>query len=347
MNLPENDYHRFPAWSYSMISDYAKNGFSAISTLHDAKAPTPSMEFGSLFDSILTRGKATLDEYVIDSTDTSCPPAEREVFDKIISLGFGEYSYENLASMHMGSLVEIMNSCKDFCSKYKKEETKFANLEKNKAYYELHRTGKKVVSKHDWDEAVEMARVFRSNEFLNNLFGTKNTEDIEYIYQAQFLVKFKTDGGQNIPLKCMFDLLKIDHSKKTIQPVDLKTSAMPAYDFAENFLKFRYDLQGSLYTDILEAKLADIPEYADYTILPFIFVDISRSDKVPVSYTYDPRAEDQVTGFSYTIKDKTYKCKHWSALLGEIIDYEQARAVVPEGISLEKPNSILDAISRL
>ena len=175
MNLPEDKYHRFPAWSYSMIADYAKEGFSAISTIHDAKKPTPSMEFGSLFDSILTRGKETLDEYVIDTTGVTPPPAEKEVFDRLITLGFGEYAYDTLANSHTESLVEVMNACESFCSKYKKEDTKLANLEKNKAYYDLHRTGKKVVSKSDWDEAVDMARRFRSDAYLNQLFGTKNT----------------------------------------------------------------------------------------------------------------------------------------------------------------------------
>ena len=57
MNLSEQAYHDYPAWSYSLIAKYARNGFSAIATLHDKMKPTPEMEFGSLFDSILTKGR--------------------------------------------------------------------------------------------------------------------------------------------------------------------------------------------------------------------------------------------------------------------------------------------------
>ena len=346
MNLPEQAYHEFPAWSYSMIADYAKNGFAALATIHDIKQPTPSMEFGSLFDSILTHGRGALDEYVVSTTELDIAPAEKEVMDKLLAKHL-ESNYVDLVSNHLDDLNAVIESCESFCSKYKKYETRYLKLNAVSNYYNMRATGKKIVSKADWDDAVQMALCFRNTPSLNSLFGTKDTEDKEYIYQAQFLVRFKMSDGKDVAVKCMFDLIVVDHKNKTIQPVDLKTSTVPAYSFAENFVKFRYDLQAAVYVDVLEIKLTEIPEYKDYTILPFMFVDISRSDKIPVRYVYNPTAEDQVLGFTYTIKDKTYKCRHWTTLLCEIIDYEDSKAVVPNGISLEEPNDILTAISRL
>ena len=83
MNLSEQAYHDYPAWSYSLIAKYARNGFSAIATLHDKMKPTPEMEFGSLFDSILTKGRKTLDDYAV--ADFSVPPAEKGVLDILAS----------------------------------------------------------------------------------------------------------------------------------------------------------------------------------------------------------------------------------------------------------------------
>lgn len=346
MNLSENDYHRFPAWSHSMIADYARNGFSAIATIHQPKKPTPSMEFGSLFDCILTRGKDTLNEYVVSTTELDIAPAEKEVMDKLVSMNL-DTTYPDVVTNHPDAIDNAIESSESFCSKYKKQETRYAKLDAVKEYYNIAKSGKKVVSKQDWDDAIDMALRFRSSPELSELFGTQNSEEIEYLYQTQFLVKFNTSDGGTIPVKCMFDLLKVDHKNKTIQPVDLKTSTVPAYNFAENFIKFRYDLEASVYVDVLSAKIIGIPEYSDYTILPFIFVDISRSDKVVVSYVYDPTAPEQREGFTYTIKDKTYKCKHWTTLLNEIINYEESHAVVPSWISLNQPNDILSAISML
>lgn len=233
LNIPEQEYHDLPVWSHSLIADYARNGFSSLSTLHDKKSPTPSMEFGSLFDSMITQGKKTLDEYVVD--DTICAPKEKSVFDWLLSHNHTE-PFNEISSSELDIAIE---SCDYY--KNRKPETRREQLEKASAYYDVRRQGKKLVSKEDWDDALEMYRVFRSDPYLRELFGTKNTDKIEYIYQAQFRIRWILDEKQ-IDVKIMPDLLVVNHAEKTIQPVDLKTSAMPAYNFAENFVKYRYRL---------------------------------------------------------------------------------------------------------
>lgn len=333
LNLKEEDYHAYPAWSYSTIARYAKDGFSAMATLHDSFSPTPAMEFGSLFDSMVTKGKKTLEEYIVD--DTACPPAEKNVFDYLLAAGHREPFVE----LQPSDISIAMDECA-FYPKYK-YETKVEKLTKAFKYYETRRVGKKIVSRQDWNDAIEMLAAFRENEVTGKLFKTENTEDMEYIYQAQFLEEYSFDFGKEVPVKIMPDLLVVNHKEKTIQPVDLKTSAVPAFSFSENFVKYRYDLQAGCYTDILRLVISKDPDYKDYTVLPFIFADISRTDKVPVTYVYNPD-----NGFSYTKGDKTYHYKSWDQLLEEIIDYEEADAVVPSYISLSQPNDIIDILSR-
>lgn len=340
LNLPESEYHAYPAWSHSLISRYAREGFSAISTIHEPLKPTPAMEFGSLFDSILTRGKETLNEYVVD--DTSIAPAEKSVFDWLLANG-SKKPFEQINEAELNAAIEASPT---FASKYKKPETRIQKLQEVAQYYEVRRSGKKIVSTDDWKDAIEMARAFRSNDYLNKLFGIKNTGDVEYIYQAQFVVEVKDNNGNPVKVKIMPDLLVVKHKEKTIQPVDLKTSAQPAYDFKESFLKFRYDLEASVYTDVLQIVINGDEDYKDYTILPYLFTDISRTDKVPVTYIYDPHDESQADGFCYSISGKTYKHKHWTTLLGEMITYEEENAVVPEYVKLDKPNDIMSFINR-
>ena len=342
LNIAEKDYHDYPAWSYSMIAKYAKDGFGALATIHDKTAPTPSMEFGSLFDSILTKGKATLDEYVVDETSAEIPPAEKSVFDTLLAMG----ATEPYDSLDPALLDKAINACDTFCSKYKKLETRMSKLDDTSRYYELRRTGKKVVSKEDWTDAMEMYRAFRNNSYLKNLFGTKNTDNKEFIYQAQFLVDYPLPSGKIVKVKIMPDLIVVDHDKKTIQLVDLKTSAMPAYDFWENFLKYRYDIQAQEYSDVMAALISNIEEYCDYSILPYLFTDISRTDKQPVTWIYDQTDFSQAEGFTYTKGDKTYSYKHWTVLLDEIISYEESQATVPYYITTEGPNDLLSVLGR-
>ena len=162
----------------------------------------------------------------------------------------------------------------------------------------------------------------------------------------QFVVNYTLPSGRNVPVKIMIDLTVVDHKAKTIQLVDLKTSSMPAYNFKENFLKFQYFLQASIYATVFNIIKNRIPDLKDYEILPYLFTDISRSDKVPVTYSYDPFADDQVDGFSFESNGKQYKYKSWQILLDEIISYEESQAKVPAEIFTDKPNDLLNLLSK-
>lgn len=331
LNLPEEQYHSYPAWSYSVIAKYARDGFSSIATLHDKVTPTPSMEFGSLFDSILTKGKKTLDDYAV--VDFSVPDAERKVLDAL-----AQRTSEPFLEISMTTFLEAADSVS--YQMRLKPDTRYEKVSKYMDYYENIRSGKKIVSQKDWDDAVEMAKIFRTDDYLKTLFGTHNTDDIEYIYQAQFKTNFWIEA-ENVTVKIMPDLMVVNHKDKTIQLVDLKTSAMPAYDFAENFLKYRYDIQGSLYGDVIGSIIAEDDEYRDYTLLPYLFTDISRTDKVPVTYQIDLS-----NGFSFSKGDKVYQYKGWRELLAEILVYEANEAKVPNYIVTDGPNDLIEVLGR-
>ena len=333
LKISEQEYHNNPAWSYSVIAKYAKDGFSSISTLHDRTEPTPSMQFGSLLDSMLTKGKATLDEYVV--SDTVVPDSVKTVLDKLASL-----TSEPFCSITSQFMEEVMDYCK-FQMNWK-YQTRFEKVASYCDYYENLISGKTVVSTEDWNDAKEMYNVIRNDEYLKTIFGTKNTDDIEYLYQTKYVVDYTLDDGNTVKVKFMPDLLKVNHKEKTIQPDDFKTSAMPAYNFKENFLKYHYYLQAELYTDILRYFIQNVAtEYKDYTILPYLFTDISRVDKVPVTYVYDPS-----NGFSFTKNDRTYSYKGWQELLKEIISYEESQAKVPVGIVTDGPNDLMEILNR-
>ena len=302
-----------------------------MATLHDKVVPTPSMEFGSLFDSIITKGKKTLDEYVV--TDISVPPAEKNVLDVLAA-------HCTCPLFHDISMNEVILTADavNYQPKWK-SDTRYGHIAEYSKYYDTVMSGKKMVSSEDWNDAMEMYKAFRSNAYLNSLFGTKDANGVEYIYQAQF----KTDwdvAGRKVEVKIMPDLIVVNHNEKLVQPVDLKTSAMPAHSFAENFIKYRYDLQAELYSDVLW-KIMKENGYADYRLEEYIFADISRSDKVPVAYFYEPDG-----GLVYMKGEKTYEYKGWKELLKEIIVYEEEDAKVPFWISTDGPNDLIEILER-
>lgn len=332
LNLPEQEYHDLPYWSYSTIAKYARNGFSAIATLHDKMKPTPEMEFGSLFDSFITKGKKTLDEYIM--CDITVPPAEKGVLDVLSST----CTYENFDEVPMHDVINAAETV-SYQPKWK-PDTRYAHISEYAKYYNTVKSGKKLVPKADWDDAIEMYRIFREDPYLKTIFCTKSTEEVEYLYQLQFCVPWLIEG-EDVKVKCMFDLLIVNHKDKTIRPVDLKTSSMPAYDFPEHFVKMRYDIQAQLYTHVLQKVIAQDYELNEYTILPFLFTDISRADKVPVTYEIDLSG-----GFSFSKGDKVYQYKSWEELLAEILVYEANDAKVPEYITTTSSNDLVEILGR-
>ena len=339
LNITEKQYHALPAWSYSLIARYAREGFSSIASLHEPVEETSSMRFGSLFDSFLTKGKQTLNDYFV--TDVSVPDAERKALEYI-----SDRTDKPHAKINELSQDDLMAYC-DEC-KYQPRwgyKARVDHLSAYEDYYDALRTGRHIVSSTDWNDALSMFNIFRKDPYLKELFGTKNTKDVEYLYQLKFQINFKTEAGTDVLLKIMPDLIKVDHKAKTVQPVDLKTSSLPGYQFKENFLKFRYDIQAQLYSDVLEMILKKAEGYEDYTILPYLFTVISRTDKVPVTFIYDQTDISQLCGLSYSTEDREYHYRHWSDLLQEIINYEKMKAVVPGDITLDGPNDLLSILA--
>lgn len=337
MNIPESEYHALPVWSYSLIARYAKEGFGSLATLHEPVVSTPSMDFGSLFDCVMTKGNSALNEYFV--MDSTIPDAERKALDYISTC-----TSDAFADLTTEFIYDRCQEC-GYQTRWK-APTVYEHLSPYKAYYEAKRSGKKIVSQKDWTDAADMAFVFRNDPYLSKLFGLRDTKDIEYIYQSQFLVKYRPENHEPVGIKIMPDLLVVNHKDKTVQPVDLKTSSAPAYDFKENFVKYRYDIQASLYTDVLAQVLKTAEGYEDYTILPYLFTDVSRSDKVPVTYVYNPKAESQINGLCFGNGERQYQYKGWRDLLGEILNYEDAQAKVPNYIKLGEPNDLLDILCR-
>lgn len=329
MNVSEQEYHDYPAWSYSKIARYARGGFQALATLDQPIEITPEMKFGSLVDTMVTRGKKEFaDRYVV--SDTPVPtPAKKAVIDNIASRTYVLFSEIP---------DDVYQAAFDEC-KYQNNwsfEKKVQSLQDCYEYYTLRVSGKEIISSEDYADAREMLNNIRNDKYLQEIFGTKNTVDTEYLYQLQLLADIEING-KYFPVKCMFDVLKVDHKNKTLQPVDLKTSYMPGYNFADHFVKMRYDLEAQVYTDVLKAVIQGT-EYEPYTILPYLFTDISRTDKIPVTFSYN------VTDYpEFKFKDYTYK--NWKALLLEIDDYQYTHAVVPSYIRTDGPNDLLELLN--
>ena len=119
---------------------------------------------------------------------------------------------------------------------------------------------------------------------------------------------------KGLPLKGAVDKVLVSHKNKTIQPLDLKTS-YNVLGFRDSYYKYRYYRQGSYYTFLIE-QWAKEQGWADYTILPFIFIVCSTSGGQ--HWLYKMSEFDIVRARTGGDTKWNYPIKGWEQILGEI-----------------------------
>jgi len=102
-------------------------------------------------------------------------------------------------------------------------------------------------------------------------------EDEEILYQ----LKFKADIN-GTPMRCMFDINKINHKEKWIRPIDLKTTGKSEEDFEISFESWNYWIQGLSYSEILRLNIIKDDYFKDFEILPFQFCVINKNNLNPL-----------------------------------------------------------------
>jgi hypothetical protein len=77
---------------------------------------------------------------------------------------------------------------------------------------------------------------------------------------------------RDVECKAYLDRLIIDHSTKTLIPIDLKTTGKSVFDFPKSYINFEYFRQGAFYTKAVHEYRAAHPELKGYNIEPFLFI---------------------------------------------------------------------------
>jgi len=109
------------------------------------------MEFGSLFDSFITRGKQTLNDYAV--ADFSVPPAEKGVLDVLVTTS----TYKSYDEIPMQDVLNAAETTR-YQPKYK-PQTRYDKISKYADYFDTLRSGKKIVPKEDWNDARRRTEV--------------------------------------------------------------------------------------------------------------------------------------------------------------------------------------------
>lgn len=133
--------------------------------------------------------------------------------------------------------------------------------------------GKKILSIDQSKLINEITESLLTKTPLYEILKRANSlsEDIDVYYQ--FPVFFIYEGVQ---CKGLLDAVIVDHKKRTIRPLDIKTLHDYTINFPSAVRKRRYDFQAAFYTKGLSESLSSLStvlgiDVTDYIILPFTF----------------------------------------------------------------------------
>ena len=167
--------------------------------------------------------------------------------------------------------------------KSKPETIKAKYEEEGKEYYEARKDsrGKTILAYNEYEHIQMAVNQVKEGEFTREYFpiGSANPiggGTIQRLYQ--FPIYWETKGHA---CKSLLDLLVIDHENKEIFPIDLKTTGKSALSFRSAFVKWKYYLQASFYTEAVNFWKNNDTDLVDYTVKNFKFIVVETEGLNP------------------------------------------------------------------
>lgn len=185
--------------------------------------------------------------------------------------------------------------------KGKTEDKILEDFEKNGLEYfqmMVDNIGKTVVDTSLVDKALSVGNKMKNDEFtkfiLNFSLIESKDDGMEILTHLPIQWQYVLRDGRIVDCKSEVDILVIDHTGRTVQMMDLKTS----YDnesFDYMYIKNSYYLQNAFYSMAIKFWLA-LQGMEDYMILPSCFIvgDTSSNNRRPL--IYETSEEDIIKG---------------------------------------------------
>lgn len=330
--VDEPTYRADEALSYSTLAKFAREGFNKLDTLFD-KLDTPSLTFGSAVDALITGGQEEFDKGFMVA---DFPPITESI-EKMVKVLFDEFCVTH-RSLNDISDIEIIGRTETY--KYQlnwKPETRAKVIrEQGGEYYSLmYAAGdRKIISTELKEEIDAAVAALKNKEATKFYFENNNPFNKRFVREYQ--LKFKATF-QGVNYRCMADLLLIDHEKKIVYPIDLKTSSHTEWDFFESFVQWRYDIQARLYWRIIRYNMDNDPLYKDYELADYTFIVVNKKTLTPLRWKFE---DTQKKGTLIYGKNKQIELNDPFEIGKELSNYLSSRPEVPTGIEMTENNSI-------
>lgn len=329
-DVPEEVYRKDPAYSYSTLAKFHREGFAGLATLFD-HISTPSLIFGSVVDTLITGTKEEFrDRFLVADVDPLS-----DSLSTVVNALYAKYGekFDTLAEMPDSFIAETAKDCNYYAAdKWVNLRVKKVREECSDMYEMMHKAkDKTVIDSAVYNDAIACVARLKNSDMTRAYFSDKPVEGLERLYQ----LKFKgTWNGYN--LRCMADLIVVDHKRKKIIPCDLKTSSHNEWDFADSFKTWCYWIQAELYWYLIRQNMDKSPIFKDYTLEDYRFIVVNRNNRKPMVWQFEDTKNSDTRKIGYI------ELKSWKEIVPELDSYLKEKPEYPHGT--KKINSITDAL---
>lgn len=285
-SFTDEEYKASKCLSYSIIKDVPDNPEVLITPREEKKEEW--FTFGTVVDMLLTESAADIDERIVVN-DVIPSDQYKKISDYIIE---NNLDIDNLTDLQIEEVYVNSGSAVNWKTETKKQKM----LENCKSYVDLltKNKDKLIITTEMFNEATKVAMVFTTHKWTRNLFapGLEQVHrNFEILYQFKIKYAYK-----DLLCKSKIDILFIDHNKKVIMPIDVKTGTDTWRQFVRSAIyKYRYCYQAVLYKEGLKSFVNKIKEFKDYEIDDFRFVYVNRLKPIyPVVVKIDEVLHEEI-----------------------------------------------------
>lgn len=330
--VDEPTYRADDAYSYSTLSSYERVGFNGLSTLFE-RVESPSLTFGSAVDAIITGGEEEFRNNFLVSDIPEITPA----IQQIANILFEKYpASRSISDISEEDVIATTEEVK-YQLNWKPSTRVKVLIEKGDEYFKLKylAVDKTIISREMYSDVINCVNALNNSEATKNIFCRDNPfENVKRYYQ----LKFKTTIN-DINYRCMADLIIVDYKNKTVQPIDLKTSSKPEWDFYKSFIQWGYQIQARLYWRIIRKLMDEDDYFKDFELLDYQFVVVSKFTLTPLVWGFPltRSTADIEINEKLTLRDPENIAK-------ELHYYLTNTPSVPQGISDNSVNNVMEWI---
>lgn len=250
---------------------------------------TDSMLLGSAFETYLCFGEEEFNKYYIVLKAAQPTGLMLKFCKELINLG--EITNENFQIAYERTDAK-RDSLDQFINNWEKSEARDFTLESIEA------KGKTPITIEVYEKILQQVLKVKTNPFFNQIFENSS-------YQVPLI---KHDKTRDLSLKGLADVV---YEKDGITYIiDIKTTSLGVSGFMNSVLKYRYDLQASWYTHLMDKPC----------VFQFLVIDMKYDDEPVI---FEPTEEFlNKARYGFTLNSGRV-FKGWEQLLDELVEHKK------------------------